>query len=171
VNKIKNPFFLVFFAVMLFASIALAEVVQTSYRQLRGTAPAADAAQTTISAVQTSIWSTTPINAHAVNGNPRVVAHGSFSNASATCTVTCMLYFKSDSGTYTRLGFSKVGTLTASATDASANESSSGRYFSVAPVDFDTFGANYYEIRVRAISAGDVTVVHYPIGSGTRDGE
>lgn len=157
---------------LLMASAPLwAEPAALIYRQLRGTAPAAAAAQSAVSAVQSDSWAS-PIDPKLTYGNPNLAVFGSFSdtdNAGSghTAGVTVGLYHKSPSGTYTFLGIAGVGTLTGSFVELNGT-----RAPGVAPLSFDTRGAPVYDVRLRAVpSSGDVTLVHYPYGGGGREGE
>jgi hypothetical protein len=164
-------FLVAFLAVMIVAGIALADFVSVGYRTTRGVAPATTTDQSAISAVQTKNWTATPINPVATNGNPRIAAFLTFSSSGATSAVECGLYHKDTSGVYTFLGISKSQTITASTTDLKGTDLAGGRYVGTTVGDFDTFGANYYDMRVNTISAGSVTVIHYPFGAGPRPGE
>jgi hypothetical protein len=162
-----SRFLLPILLVAAMASFAFAEIVQIGYRQLRGTAPSVATVHDEISSVQTQNFTATPLDPHPTNSNQKIAASVTFSNSAATCELTLALYHRSSGGTYTLLGIAKSVTITADTADVNAG----GRYLGTTMAEFDTFAANYYDLRVRTISAGDVSVVHYPYGAATRDGE
>lgn len=158
-------------AVVVVTSIVFADMVETGYRQLRGTAPASVAAQTSATAAQSSDWTTTPIAPKAVNGNPKVIVEGKFSGSAApTCVVWVGRYFRNADGTYKLLGV-KSGTLTGSTTETDGLLGTAKFYLATSFLEFDTQGATHYDCRMAAPSTGSVTLTHYVVGCSKRSDE
>jgi hypothetical protein len=161
-----------FMALLIVASVALADVVQTGYRTLRGDEPAAVAAQTSATAAQSAVWTDTPINPISTNGNPHVLCEANFQTSGATCVVTVGRYMAlaTDPVTYAFLGVESQ-TLTASTTQTDDGAGSALRYLAAAPKSFDTYSASHYDLRMAAPSSGSATLKHYPYGAAKRDEE
>jgi hypothetical protein len=140
-------------------------VAETHYVDLRGTT-APPVLKNAISAVETKVWTATPIAPFKSYGNPVVAARVDFSDAGATCAISCGLYFRNEeSGVYTFLGLAALD-ITATASDHQV--SAGGRYSATTTPTFDTRGANYVDLRVITISAGSVTVRPWFYGSNSR---
>lgn len=149
-------------AVLLVAGIVFAGVTETHYARLKltGSTPAAVAAQSSSTTAQSAVWSSTPIDPHATNGNPKVVVDGKLSTSGGTCVVYFGRYAY-DGTTYTLLGVD-TGTLTASTTQTDSGLGSALYYMAVAPVVFDTYGCDAYDVRMGDPSAsGYATIIHY----------
>lgn len=144
------------------AASALADVVQSHYKTLRVSVPTKT--HDGVSSVDTAVW-TSPLNPQATRGNPTVTGLVEFSTASATCSIEVGLYFKNADGTYTFIGQSGAAqTITASASTAKDGS----LFFGLTRPSFDTAAAPYYDLRVRAISAGTVTVRPWVFGADSK---
>ena len=165
----RNKILFAMTALLVVASVAFADVVETHNRRLRGTTPAAVAAQTSLTVTQSVAWTSAPIDPKATNGNQKVVVDMNFGTASATCVVSCGRYFY-DGTTYTLLGIKQV-TLTGSADQTNGLLGNALRYLATGPAEFDTLGATHYDVRLGTPSAGAVTALHYAGFSAARDGE
>jgi hypothetical protein len=106
-----------------------------------------------VAAVETTDW-VAPLKPRYTKGNPSVTAYAANADASATCVLECGLYhYDEESGDYTFLGKKESGTLTAEAAGTL-----DGVLFPVSDlVSFDTRGANVFDVRITALSAGLLT--------------
>lgn len=110
-----------------------------------------------------SATATTPIDPQTVwDGDPALIVSPRFTSASATATVAVWRYHYAG-GTYTLLDVADVQTATAHGT---IRAGAAGDYLVANPLVFATAGADVYDVRVLAVSAGTVSLVARTIGGG-----
>lgn len=138
-----------------------AEFSREGYRQMRGDAPAL--LLSAVSATDTdTISSTAPVRARFTNGNTRIALAGTLSVSGANAVVLIKLYFRDTDGTYTFLGISDKITLT-----AGAQETVGGRYTCEDVYTIETAGANAFDVHLRSVSSGNVSIRAWCYGSET----
>lgn len=102
----------------------------------------------------------TPVNAYRTQGNPTVVVHPVFDTADATVTIEVALY-GGTAGPF--LGLATVTTATAS--NSGYRVDGSDIVTDSAVIVADTFGAPFYDVRVRDVSAGTVDLTAWTAGA------
>ena len=142
------------------------------YSYLR-TAPVTPAAHTIASSADATTWGV-PLNAQPTLGNPDVVGFAEFDTASATCAISCGLYYKlnpGDSGyvasvaSYVYVGQGRLVSASATATGAGSGVTDgAGLFPALAQCVFDTGGAPYYDLRIGTPSSGQVSVKQWCYG-------
>jgi len=157
-----------FLAVCLVSSVALGDVVQTHYKTLRDGCPAIPTNLSAASAALSTAWAA-PLNPQPTRGNPYVTCYAKFSTASATSDIQVGLYYKNADATYTFLGFSAATTTITAA--ASGTTDGTGVFPGLTTPTWDTKGAPYYDLRIRTISAGTVTIRPWVYGAESKGTE
>jgi hypothetical protein len=120
-----------------------------------------------------------PLNPVATVGNPQVAVKCDMSVASATCVVSCGLYYQlqaADAGyvagitSYVYLGQARLISASATATAAGSGVTDNGWlgtgnfYPALANCVFDTTGASYYDVRLATPSSGNVSAAQWCYG-------
>lgn len=149
-------------ALLALAGVALAEISYDSNRVLM-TAPA-NALGSPLSSADSSALDT-PIRPRQTLGNSKVIVSPSLSSFGATCCLKVILYQRAAGKIDTYETIAAVQTFTA---DCPSTDTIGGRFtsrdgFLLAP----TLGCQVFDVRVEAISAGNVTWRAWPLGSDT----
>lgn len=105
-----------------------------------------------------------PIDAQETRGNPTVVVAPRFSASGATVLVEVWLYQRTGTSTNTLMTVSARQTATASTT---LRDGAAGAYLVHAPLVFDSYGADVYDVRYRTISSGTVESFAWSVGANS----
>lgn len=149
-------------ALLAFAGAAAADISYDSNKVL-ATAPA-NALGSPLSSADSSALDT-PIRPRQTFGNSKVIVAPSLSQFGATCCLKVIVYQRAAGKVDTYEAIAAVQTFTA---DCPSTETVGGRFtsrdgFLLAP----TLGCQIYDVRVEAISGGNVTWRAWPLGSDT----
>lgn len=130
------------------AGLLYAGAVQTGYQATRGTASTAVPLYGDgVTAVSSAAWSS-PVTPYYTRGNSKIGVAITNTNAGANVEVTMGLYHRDEAaGTYTFLGLSDQKTIAIS----SAEESAAGYYTHEDAIQFETNGANAFDLRVTGL--------------------
>lgn len=172
-NQLKRPAFVALLALLLVASVALAEAMQTSYSRISATPTTTHSA---VAAVDTSEITTEPVDGGDDNvyehtkpthGNPKATAYVLFNTSGATATLVGRLWLYKSDGTWVHLG-QTAASLTAGTLPITSPTGDAGTgYMATAMPEWDTRGATHIEMVVTVLSAGTITVKPYCYGSAT----
>lgn len=151
---------------LLIAGAALASSVHDVYKSVTtASRSAVGFYRTALDGTDSRTYSATPIDAQAVlGGDTTLVVVPRLGAASRTVTVEVGLYQRvGDTYTFLAVADSQTATSTAS-TDGTG-------YFAARPLYFPLNGAQYYDVRVTAVSAGTADLKAWTIGAASAAAE
>ena len=160
------------------AGIALAATVENRYAPVRAQLNANGTQPTTVLAAHRAVvdgaedskTDLTPIDPQPTGGDTQVVVAPRFTSEDASCQVEVWLYQKiSDTSTF--MGIADVQTATAGDGTMERRAGAAGHYLPNRVLYFDTAGADVYDVRYPAVSAGTVHSWAWTNGAQSRQAQ